>query len=88
MELILKKRLEKSPGSATITRDSPSQTTRGRENRQNQNKRILKRCTKSCNASVFMKKISFSEAVMVKKIIVGICGALKQIVPDITIKIT
>ena len=43
---------------------------------------------KSCNASVFMKKISFSEAVMVKKIIVGICGALKEIIPDITIKIT
>ena len=29
-----------------------------------------------------------SEAVMVKKIIVGICGALKEIILDITIKIT
>ena len=35
-----------------------------------------------------MKKISFSEAEAVKNIIVGICGALKQIIPDITIKIT
>ena len=52
------------------------------------NKRILERCANSCNASVFMKKISFSEAVMVKKIIVGICGALKEIILDITIKIT
>ena len=29
-----KKRLEKSPGSATITNRSPSQTPRGKENRQ------------------------------------------------------
>ena len=35
-----------------------------------------------------MKKISFSEAVMVKKIIMRICGALKQIISDIIIKIT
>ena len=35
-----------------------------------------------------MKKISFSEAVMVEKIIVDICGALKQIIPDIIINIT
>ena len=61
MEWILKWVREKNPETATITRHSPSQTQRGRGNRQNQTRAYRKKRLKSCNASVFIKKVILHE---------------------------